>query len=406
MVIPSYWGRKSSIGYREGDAIYDHPTPIDEEGCLRRALQSIKILDESDFRLIVVPVATSEDLKDRVEKKVADIVSSVKVNVETALFGYSHLGGLLDLLASEGKREYGNLIRLRGYSNIRNICLLIPHVLGADVVVLVDDDEVFMDSGFISKAKEFIGRKYDGKTVHAVAGHYLQPGGGYHLKISFRPWMRHWNMAEKMNEAFDKVIGSGPRLKETPFVFGGNMVIHSSLFDSVPFDPHITRGEDIDYLINSRMFGFNFFLDNELAMKHMPPPSPHPLWRRLRQDIYRFVYEREKLRSQRKVEGMTVIQPEELDPYPGAFLRDNLDEKIYQSCTTLALEYLLADDKTSAEESLKNIVLASTDAPPKFDPFAHLISLQKHWKHLMEFMVKKTTRSEIKEILEVQVHDV
>lgn len=401
MVIPSYWGRESGIGYREGDAVYDHPTPIDEEGKLRRALQSTKILDEKDFQLIVIAVATSEDLKDRVEKKVADIVSSVNVDVETILFGYSHLRSVLDLLASEGKGEYGNLIQLRGYSNIRNICLLIPHVLGADVAVLIDDDEVFEDSRFISKVKEVIGRKYDGKTVHAVAGYYLQPSGDYHVKISFRPWMRYWNLAEKMNEAFDKVIGSEPRLKETPFIFGGNMVIHSNLFASVPFDPHITRGEDIDYLINSRMFGFDFFLDNELAIKHMPPPSPHPLWRRLRQDIYRFIYEREKLRSQREVKGMTIIQPEDLDPYPGAFLKDDLDEKIYQSCTMLALEYLLADDKTSAGESLNNIVLASTDAPPKFDPFTYLISLQKRWKELIEFMMKKTTRSEVKEILEV-----
>lgn len=46
MVIPTYWGRESSIGWKEGDAVYDHPTPLDREGTLARAIESIKILNE------------------------------------------------------------------------------------------------------------------------------------------------------------------------------------------------------------------------------------------------------------------------------------------------------------------------------------------------------------------------
>jgi hypothetical protein len=36
MVIPSYWARESEIGWKEGDTIYDHPTPLDNEGTLLR----------------------------------------------------------------------------------------------------------------------------------------------------------------------------------------------------------------------------------------------------------------------------------------------------------------------------------------------------------------------------------
>lgn len=54
------------------------------------------------------------------------------------------------------------------------------------------------------------------------------------------------------------VIGTEPRLKATPFVFGGNMVIHRNLFTVVPFDQNVRRGEDIDFLINARMLGFHF----------------------------------------------------------------------------------------------------------------------------------------------------
>ena len=45
MVIPTYWARERSVGLKEGDAIYDHPTPLDNEGTLLRALKSIRVLN-------------------------------------------------------------------------------------------------------------------------------------------------------------------------------------------------------------------------------------------------------------------------------------------------------------------------------------------------------------------------
>ncbi len=72
------------------------------------------------------------------------------------------------------------------------------------------------------------------------------------------------------------------------------MILHRELFLSVyPLTPFVTRGEDVDYLINSRIFGFSFFLDNTLSIKHLPQPKSHPQWKRLREDIYRFVYQRQ-----------------------------------------------------------------------------------------------------------------
>jgi len=44
MVIPSYWARESGVGWKEGDAIYDHPSPLDSEGTLLRA--NLFIYDE------------------------------------------------------------------------------------------------------------------------------------------------------------------------------------------------------------------------------------------------------------------------------------------------------------------------------------------------------------------------
>jgi len=45
VLIPTYWSRKKADGWREGDAVYDHPTPLDEEGTLARTLESMKLLE-------------------------------------------------------------------------------------------------------------------------------------------------------------------------------------------------------------------------------------------------------------------------------------------------------------------------------------------------------------------------
>ena len=395
MVIPSYWARESKTGWKDGDAIYDHPTPLDEEGTLHRAIQSIGALEDKDFRVVIIAIPTAADIESRVEEKVARIIESSNPGVEVLLFGPSHLKPIHDLLVSENKEEYTYLLQLRGYSNVRNLCMFVPHVLDSEAAVLIDDDEVFEDPEFMTKARAFIGKDIEGKAINAVAGYYLQPDGDYHVKKPSRPWMQHWDQYARMNEAFDNIIGSEPRLKETPFVFGGNMVVHRDLFTVVPFDPDVPRGEDIDFLINARMFGHSFVLDNQLAIKHLPPPKSHPVWRSLREDLYRFIYERAKIETQKEIEGMTRVYPDEFDPYPGCFLKPDLETKIENASKLLSEEYLAQGDSEASEEALKNIVLARTDAMPKSDPFQKLCVLQKRWQELMSFTAQERIRSRI-----------
>ena len=54
MVIPTYWSRRSGEPWQEGDAIYDHPTPVDQEGTLERTLVSMKRFREKDFKLVIL----------------------------------------------------------------------------------------------------------------------------------------------------------------------------------------------------------------------------------------------------------------------------------------------------------------------------------------------------------------
>lgn len=384
MVIPSYWGRESNVGWKEGDFVYDHPTPLDSEGTLGRAIESTSVLEDTDFELVILVAPTAPGIADRAEEKVADIINSSFTGINVRMFGPSHLRKLHENLQNAGLGEYHDLLSLYGYSNIRNMCLFLPHIMGSDVALLIDDDEVFEDPRFISRAREFIGKEIGGTPVEAVAGYYLQPDGDYHVSIPDDPWAQQWGKNACMNTAFDDVIGTSPRLKETPFVFGGNMAIHRNLFMQIPFDPAVPRGEDIDYLLNASMFGHSFFLDNELSIKHLPPEKSHPAWKRMREDIARFVYERAKIRSQKPLPGMTEVRADDLGSYPGKFLGDDLEEKVTKACHLLAEEYRQGGDPDGYAEALKNIEYARTEACPEFDPFAHLCTLQKRWSSLME----------------------
>jgi hypothetical protein len=90
---------------------------------------------------------------------------------------------------------------------------------------------------------------------------------------------------------------------------------------------------------------------------------------------------------------MIEVSPESLDPYPGEFLKEDLGDRISHSNQMLAIEYLSHEDTEGAQECMKNIYLAATQAVPKEDPFQGFIQHRKNWKDLMEyFSSEKTAR--------------
>jgi hypothetical protein len=259
----------------------------------------MKLLDERDFKLVILVCPTAPELEDAAFEQVLRIVREVGLNAETYLFTAGDLRDMAKVFAGAGlDADAQKLLCMSGYANVRNMCLLAASILSSDVTILIDDDEVFESPDFISRATEFIGKRVYGDVVHGVAGYYLNKDGKYYDDVKPEAWMAYWNRFEAKTRAFDKIIGSEPRIKRTPFAFGGAIVLHRELFECVPFDPMVPRGEDVDYLINGRMYGFSFFLDNTLSIKHLPEPKSHPQWMRLREDIYRFVYQREKMTAQ------------------------------------------------------------------------------------------------------------
>ncbi len=385
MVIPSYWGRERAQGWRPGDAVYDHPTPLDGEGTLQRTLESLRVLRCRDFRVVVLAVPTNDEIAAAVEQRVGAIVykAAAEQDVPMSVFGPSQLARVHEEIERRGLGYLKDLLRLRGYANVRNLCIFVPHVLGADTAVLIDDDEVFEDPDFMDKALEAVGRTLGGEPVYAVAGYYRQPDGGFLVPEPAEAWARAWGQIEAMNQAFKAYIGRPPRYKVTPFAFGGNLVLHRALFTRVPFDPGVPRGEDIDYVINARIFGFTVFLDRTLAIRHRPPPKTHPAWRRLREDVLRFVYEREKIRRQTGLPGTVRVRAEDFDPYPGAFLKDDLELRAERAARALAEAYRQRGDPEGAREALRTLELMRAALENPGDPFAGIVRLQQRWAELM-----------------------
>ncbi len=387
IVIPTYWSRRSQRGWVEGDDVYDHPTPLDREGTLGRTLESLRNLATKDFELVIVVVAVSDEIAEEVEPRVERLVRRhVPEGIPVRVLGPRASHALRAYLEEREQSQFLPFSVFHGYSNIRNTGLWGAFLAGADVVLFVDDDEVFLDADWVERATAFIGKPLGGRMVYGVAGYYVNREGEFYLRASPHPWARIWGKVEAMNAAFRKVIASPPRLKETPFVFGGAMVLHREMFCQVPFDPQVPRGEDIDYLINARMFHFDFFLDNTLRMLHLPPPKTHPVWRQMREDIVRFLIEREKLRRQAPRMGMREVLVEELDPYPGIYLREDFEDRVLRASEVLAVEYLAEGDVESAKEALANITLALEKPFLKDDPFERFLAFRDLWVQWMDFV--------------------
>ncbi|MFC2145645.1 hypothetical protein ACFLQQ_04870 [Actinomycetota bacterium] len=261
------------------------------------------------------------------------------------------------------------------------MCSLAGILNDSEIVIFIDDDEIITDCRFIDEAVKFVGTEIKGEKILAVAGYYINSDEGYRLDESSVPFWKkeHWNNVFAMNEAFDQIIGKSPRLKQTPFVFGGNMVIHREILADIPFDPAITRGEDIDFLINTRISGVKFWLDNTLSIMHLPPPKKNPQWLSFREDIKRFLYEKKKVSDHSHLDG---VSRDELMPYPGLFLGEDLEEKILAANKLLYSDYKKAGDMHGMKQCNINEEIVKEERFKAIDTRKWLSELKSNWKIL------------------------
>jgi hypothetical protein len=315
---------------------------VDQTGTLGRCLESLKELGGHEFYVLLITAPVHPELAPEVERRVEELIEPFKASYPICQFGPSDLDHVRLTLQRRGLNP--ELVSLEAYAQIRNCQILGSVLLDSELIVAIDDDEI-VPSDYLEKAIRSMESLGAGT---GLAGIYLDAAGDYRLKIKPEEAASANKFVRKallINGQFEACFAAGPGLVETPLALGGNMVFPPELFRNVSFDPGITRGEDIDYLLNSRLFGYSWCLDRELAITHLPPPSSagDPVnttpYAKLQRDILRFFYQREKLRLSREHPNLQTLRAEDFGIYPGEFFQDDLDAQALE-----VLQILRPDD--------------------------------------------------------------
>lgn len=331
---------------------------------LPRLLESIRSMNEEGFRVIVVNSTFDRKHHEMAVEKIDNNIRPFKKDFRVSQLTYADLDKVHKFLESNGFGDIKHGLAFGNFSCFRNVGLVAAALTGSKVVVFLDDDEVIADKDFLKKAREFISKTRMGEFVGAVAGFYLNRDGSYLLQWKFKDlwWDIFWNKVKHLNQAFKSVAGK-PRPSKTTFAFGGNLVLHERLFKQLPFDPMIPYGEDIDLLISAKSLGFEFFFDKERTINHFPNKRTLADWcRYMRSDAYRFIYERKKILHLIKEKKLPATMVEDLDPYPGSFLRKTIYLKLVLTSLMLLAGSIVRLKSGEAKKHLANIRIALFDA--------------------------------------------
>ena len=156
-----------------------------------------------------------------------------------------------------------------------------------------------------------------GVPIVAKTGYYLNDQDSYLSKWEDKWYNRFWQQGRAFNEWITKAM-RGPRLSRSNHVCGGCLAIHKEAFRRLAFDPWITRGEDLDYMLDLRMYGSDIWFDNQWVLRHLPPRTASE-GTRFRQDIFRWLYEYRKLEYSPSAHRPSAGEAGSLEPYLGPF---------------------------------------------------------------------------------------
>ena len=221
--------------------------------------------------------------------------------------------------------------------------------LGFDAVVFLDDDEVVTDADFLRRAMYGLGKlTRKGIPILAKTGFYYNSEGSYLSKSQNKWYNRFWQQGSAFNKWIERAMNA-PRLSRSNHVCGGCLALHKEAFKRLSFDPWIPRGEDLDYMLDLRMYGSDIWFDNKWSLHHLPPESASE-GTRFRQDIYRWLYEYRKMEYSRTQIDLMQVKPSSLEPYPGPFLEPSIVRRIR---ITAFLRSLARPDKKAYRKAAK-----------------------------------------------------
>ena len=334
VVIPTYWSKGERLGEPGGPYCYDHTTPIDAEhpeleACIASLEQVVGL------GTVIVLVVAPPNVEERAVRRVSEICSRYSIPDVVIVDSFKALT-ITDMFQDD-LPEGGEPIGLRGYGAIRNMGLIACCALGCDVAVFLDDDEVVLDPDFLTSAVYGLGAQpRSGMPVVAKSGYFLDRRNSAladRRKVKF--YNRYWAKRAEFNEWMTQAL-AGPRISRSNTLCGGCFAVHAEAFTRVAFDPWITRGEDMDYLIDLKLYGMDVWFDNRWRVRHTPPRVKDTAFRFL-QDVYRWTYERRKIEVCNSNIDFHKLLPEQLMPYPGPWIGPELPVRIRKTALLRSL---------------------------------------------------------------------
>lgn len=325
VIIPTYISANRRRRANQGVlACYDHTTALSQQGELDRCLSSLEKVQ--GLGLIIVLVAAEPEIENQAAEKVR-ATAAAHPDLNVLVMGAAELALVRQRMEQLNIGQLKEEVGLVGYGAIRNLGLVVASALGFDAVVFVDDDEIVDDPAFLKQAMYGLGKlTRKGIPILAKTGFYLNDKGSYLSKWEDKWYNRFWQQGKAFNQWISAAM-RGPRLSRSNHVCGGCLAIHKEAFKRLAFDPWITRGEDLDYMLNLRMYGSDIWFDNKWVLRHLPPRTPSE-GDRFRQDIFRWLYEYRKLEYSRALIDLQQVKPQSLEPYPGPFLEPGLRRRI------------------------------------------------------------------------------
>ncbi len=335
IVIPSYWASADEPGELGELGTYDHATPYDKpmpelETCLD-SLEQVRGVVRVVV-LVVAPLAGEAAARARVMN-----ICRRHPTLNPLVIGSPEAALINDAVSAIVPDMDGETISLRGYGAIHNMGLVVASILGHDICVFLDDDEVALDDEFLIDAVYGLGqRNHQNLPILAKTGRYVMRDDSPYVPEDTVPWFdRHWSKHEWFNEAMRTALSS-TRISRSSIACGGCMAIHARAFSEVAFDPWLTRGEDLDYLINLRMAGLEMWFDNAWRVRHLPLPTVSVPSRFL-QDAYRWLFEAEKCAASAERPDVSKVTSSALRPYPGEWVSPKVEGRIRRTALLRAI---------------------------------------------------------------------
>ncbi len=335
---------------------------------LEQLLDSLANCNSKNFRTILLNTCSAENKE--AEIKISELVKKYNKRFPTISSSEKEVKLVKNLFEREGFSRLAKETNLNPFSNFRNFGLITAIATDSEIIALIDDDQVIQNQKFPELATDGIGEKFNGKKILGKTGYYLYEDC-FELPPQKKNIEENFPVATMMNKTFKQMIESKGRYCETRIALGGAMILEQELFSEIPFDPHCLRGEDCSYTVSCKNYDKKFVFDSELAIIHNPIRETEEFERAFLRNIYRFMYERNRIKH-------FGIKSHDLDPYPGFFLKENFEELAQKTSEELKKQFPNFLEKHGGFEKVINkareFAIQKTGHYPEF---------KKEWKKAM-----------------------